>query len=930
MMRDRSWRRWLRLRREPADEFDDELRFHFDERVRDYVARGMDADGARRAALDRLGDVERVRLECATLLSAERRTKERRMRLNVSWLDVKLGLRMLAKYPGLSLVSVIGMAVAIAIGAGYYAGYDAILDPAFPLDDGDRVVALRYRDVERPGPNAAVSAHDYVAWRAALRSVRDPGAFRSQRRNLITDEGRIELIDVAAMTASGFRVARVSPTLGRPLLDEDERAGAAPVLVIAHEEWQRVFNGDPGILGRTVRLGATVHTVVGVMPEGFRFPVNHRFWAPLGLDASAAQPGDEPSLLVFGRLEDGATLERANAELATIGERMAASFPETHEHLRPIVLPYTQSFFGADSPGDALAMRTLQFAVSLLLVIVALNVAVLVYARTATRTGEIAVRSALGASRRRVVTQLFVEALVLSVAASAIGLTLAGIALGLVNGWARRGGELPFWLDLSLSPGAAVYVVLLAILAAAIVGVLPALKATGKRLQAGLQQFSSRGSSMQLGGMWSALIIVQVAVAVAALPAAVDFADQAIRLGTRAPATAARGLLTATLVMEREAAGVGGDSAAAEAAFRARFADRTAELIRRLEAQPEVAGVTVADRFPGLERWASVEVERSDATAAETTALAGPVFMSTRTSRVGPDLFHVFDVPILAGRGLGPADAREGATAVIVSASFADRVASPPRSSRHPVGDLRSAPVAGGASVLGRRIRYAERGEDVAAGPWLEIVGVVPDFAHDFTTPNSFDPVQPRLFHAAAAGEVHPATLVVRIGSGDPAPFARRLRDIAATVDPTLTLESVETVVAAWEWAQQAIGSLGLMILAVMASVLLLSAAGIYAMMSFTVAKRRREIGIRSALGADPRRILTGIFARAATQIGAGILAGLVLAAAFQWVTGDSGTRGFLLLPVVSALMLTVGVLAALGPARRGLAVQPTEALREE
>jgi predicted permease len=897
------------FRRNPAEEIDEELRFHLEERVRDYVARGMDAESARRAALERLGDVERARMECTTLLSAEQDVEKRRRLVNVSWLDVKLGVRMLTKYPGLSIVAVLGMAVAIAIGAGYFAAFDSILDSALPLDGGDRVVALRYRDVTRPGPNAAVSAHDYLAWRPALSSVRDLGAFRSMRRNLITDDNRIELIDVASITASGFRVARVSPALGRPLLEEDERPGAAPALVIAHEEWQRVFDGDPGILGRTVRLGATVHTVVGVMPEGFRFPVNHRYWVALPLDASVARPEDEPTLLVFGRLADGVTLQRANAELATIGERIAAAYPETHERLRPVVLPYTQSFVGADSPDDALAIRMLQFAVSLLLVVVALNVAVLVYARTVTRTGEIAVRSALGASRRRVVAQLFVEALVLSLAASAVGLALAAIALELVNGWIRRGGEMPFWLDLGLSPGAVAYVVLLAILAAAIVGVLPALKATGKRLQASLQQYSSRGAAMRLGPTWSALIIVQVAIAVAALPAAVDFSAQAIRLGTRAPAQTAQRLLRANVVMEREAPPAT-DSAAADQAFRARFADRTAELIRRLEAQPGVAGVTVAERFPGLERWASFEVEAADPTVADTTSPAS-AFMGARPNLVDLQLFTVFDVPILAGRSFAPADAREGSTAVIVSASFAERIA-------------------GGAGVLGRRVRYNERRDDVEPGPWMEIVGVVPDFANDFTTPNSFDAVQPRLFHAAVAGAVQPATIVVRIGGGDPAPFARRLRDVAAAVDPTLTLESVETVVAAWEHSQQAIGSLGLMILAVMMSVLLLSTAGIYAMMAFTVAKRRREIGIRAALGADPRRILTGVFARAAAQLGIGVLAGLAIAVAYAYVNGGLDGRGLVLLPAVAGIMLVVGVLAALGPARRGLAIQPTEALREE
>jgi hypothetical protein len=283
----RLWRRIFRL--DPTREVDEELRYHLERRAAENMACGMNPEDARHAALERMGDLERVRDECATLFDADRRRRERRRLLSVSWLDVKLGIRMLVKYPGLSLVSVLGMAVAIAIGAGYFAGYGAILDPALPLDEGDRVVGLRYRDVSRPGNDAEVSAHDYVAWRAALSSVRDLSAFRSNRRNLITTDGGSEVVEVAALTASGLRVARVLPFLGRSLLADDERAGATPVIVIAHEEWQRRFAGDPRILGRTVRLGEVMYTVVGVMPPGFRFPVNHRYWVPLPASASAPQ-----------------------------------------------------------------------------------------------------------------------------------------------------------------------------------------------------------------------------------------------------------------------------------------------------------------------------------------------------------------------------------------------------------------------------------------------------------------------------------------------------------------------------------------------------------------------------------------------------------------------------------------------------------------
>jgi hypothetical protein len=208
----------------------------------------------------------------------------------------------------------------------------------------------------------------------------------------------------------------------------------------------------------------------------------------------------------------------------------------------------------------------------------------------------------------------------------------------------------------------------------------------------------------------------------------------------------------------------------------------------------------------------------------------------------------------------------------------------------------------------------------------------VPDFGNRFFSPSSFDGAHASIYQAATPDRLNPAVLVVRVRGGQAAAFAARLRDLAAAVDPTLTLERLQSVGDAYRGARMAFWYTGLAIIGGIASVLLLSAAGIYAMMSFTVARRRREIGIRSALGADPRRILSGVFARASTQLGAGIAEGLTIAAAFEWIGpgGTSSGRGAILLPALSVLMLVIGLAAALGPARRGLAVQPTEALREE
>ena len=241
--------------------------------------------------------------------------------------------------------------------------------------------------------------------------------------------------------------------------------------------------------------------------------------------------------------------------------------------------------------------------------VVAVNVAILVFARTATRAGEIAVRTALGASRTRVVTQLFAEALVLSVTAAVVGLTIAGVGLAKLQAMAelaeaeRRLGVMPFWLDVGLSPAVITYALVLAIVGAAIVGVLPALKATGKRVQTSLQQLSGHGARMQLGRVWTALIVAQVAIAVAVLPFAVHDAEETITLATQTAGYPAEEFLEASLAMER--AVVSDSSAASQRALDQRFRARATELVRRLESDPAVVGLTI--RLPRSEERIEVE-----------------------------------------------------------------------------------------------------------------------------------------------------------------------------------------------------------------------------------------------------------------------------------------------------------------------------------
>ena len=344
-------------------------------------------------------------------------------------LDFKVGLRMLARYPGLTLVGTVAIAVAIALGTVYFEAVNKLQNPRLPIRDADRVVSIRNWDANEFEPEAR-SLHDFAIWREQVKTVDNLGAAIAFVRNLATEDGRVEPVRGAEITANAFRLMGTAPLLGRTLTEQDERPAEPPVVVISHTLWKTRFASDPAVVGRTVKLGTATATIVGVMPEGFGFPVSQRIWTPLRVDGSTLAPRTGPAVSVFGRLAPGASMEDAQAELDVIGARMAASNPETHKHLRPRVIAYAKPLLEG---GEALFVRSLLYVVNgiflMLLAVVCANVATLVFARTATRGWEITVRNALGASRGRIITQLFIEALVLAGLAAVVGLVVAKIAL---------------------------------------------------------------------------------------------------------------------------------------------------------------------------------------------------------------------------------------------------------------------------------------------------------------------------------------------------------------------------------------------------------------------------------------------------------------------------------------------------------------------
>lgn len=823
------------------------------------------------------------------------------MSTGVSLLDFKLGVRMMARYPGLTLVGVLALTVAIGLSTAWFEFTRGMFSPTLPLENGERIVAIRNWDVEKAAPEPR-SLHDFVTWREELQSIHELGAASLLEHTLSTEDGRSASVQGAQITASGFRLARVSPLLGRPLLEQDERVNAPGAVVIGYDLWQRLFDGDRGVVGRTVRLGNATSTVVGVMPEGFGFPKNQEIWVPFRANPLDFERREGPAIVVFGRLAPGFTLEEARAELTSLGQRTAAALPETHAQLRPRVDGYVDAFIG----GGALALSAFNLPFLLLLLVICANVATLVFARTVTRETELVTRSALGASRKRLVLQLFFEALVLTSLSAVIGLAAAAWATewGMNLFWEIQESRPPFWLDNRLSLSTVLYTMALAVLSAAVVGAVPALKATGRNLRRGL----TGNSRLRFGAISTGVIVVQVALCVVFLPIAVARTQDALGGRIESIGFPARDYLAGRLTRQLEAP-LGALPEASRSELIGRSAELQEEVRRRVASVPGVSAVAFTDRIPGMNHpyeWLQIGHGPVAPDSATRTA--------ARALSVDPGFFEMMDARILSGRGFQPSDLESAVGVAIVDEAFVRE-------------NL------GGRNAVGQRLRYPGRsGEE--AERWYEIVGVVQDLAMNAYGPGGYqDLVQMGpagyvgVYHPLRPGEPSSVQMFLRTDAPNASVLVPEVVAAVTSLDPTLGVDDLKPLDEVWEPSHRGERLLTGIFAAVAAIVVGLSAAGIYALTSFTVSQRTREIGIRVALGADPRRIIRTIFFRALMQIGLGVLAGGML---FGLVGGVETAKGVWLLAAMAGLMLGVGLLACVQPAARALRIQPTEALRAD
>jgi len=880
---------------------DEEFRFHLDMETDRLVREaGVSRDEARRRALAAFGGVHNHR---------ESMRDGRGTAWFSGWsLDLKLGFRMLVKYPGLTLIGGLAMAFGIWFGAVTFQMFGMITTTKLPLPGGERIVRVEVWDSKALDEEDR-TLYDYQLWRSA-RSLTDLGAYRDVGANLVGADGGAKPEKAAEITASAFRIAPDRPLLGRVLDESDERAGAAPVVLLGHDVWVERFDRDPRIVGRNVQIGNGFATVVGVMPEGYAFPMSHELWLPLRTDVPGLEPLRGGAITVFGRLAPGMTFESAQAEFSALGKRLAAEHPTTHAQLQPHVLPYTQ--FSVNDTDMKAMMGLTYFFVVALMVIVCSTVALLLFARAATRETEILVRSALGASRWRIVAQLFAEALVLAGVATVVGLAAAQLTLTV---WGKPylemawGAQLPFWVDFNLSPTPIGYALALAVIGAVVAGVMPARKITrglGTRLRAG----TAGGGGVSFGGVWTAVIVVQVALTVM-FPAVVMLVrSESRRIASYDAGFPTQEYLGVTLGVEEEHEET--LTPETRAALGIRIRTSLEALRTRLEAEPGVAAVTFVDALPG---------DGHDARRAEVVSL--PEIRPRWVAIASADLsyFDVLKAPALSGRAFSRADLAPNIPVVVVDQGFVDLVMA-------------------GRNPVGHRVRLGKgqaADSNAASIPVYEIVGVVKELG---MASAAVPQREAGVYLPAVPGSQGSLKMIVR-GRADPLSIAPRVRELAMVVDPAIRVEQItrlDQVTTPLLWL---LGLWTKIIIGLTAVALVLSLAGIYAVLSYTVARRTREIGVRVALGASARRVITSVFKRPLTQVTLGVIAGIVLIVLAATAAGKStqfrGTGvGVLtlgdaaLLVGYAILMVGVCTLACVVPTLRALRVQPTEALRTE
>ncbi len=804
--------------------------------------------------------------------------------------DLKYAGRGLLQSPGVTGIAVIALALGIGLTTMMFSIVYGALHRGLPFENGDRIMHLSRTNPSEGIQSMSVTIHDYRDWRERQRSFDGLGAMYQGTVNIRGTE-RAERYDGGFMTANSFDILGVAPVLGRTFTEEEEREGAPAVVVLGYRVWQNRYGGAPDILGQTVTVNGELGEIIGVMPEGFEFPYLQEVWVPLRLDHLTLERGQGTGLDVFGALGEGLTIDDAMVEFEGIAGQLAAEYPETNEGVEAFIAPYADEYIG-DEPKCLL--YTMLFTVILVLVIACANVANLLLARAAVRTRDLAIRSAMGADRWRVIRQMLSEAVVLALIGAVLGTGIAQIGITLFDR-AVTPTDPPFWLEFKLDLPILLFVLAITMLAALVAGIIPAVKASGADLNSVLKDESRGSSGMRIGRLSRGLVMGEIAMSMALLVASGLMLKSIVLLNNEEHAIPTENVFTARVAAFEERY----PDAEARLRFWEDIEDRVAQL-------PEVRAAALTTELPltgaGFSRFTmdgeSYEGDRD--------------LPFGRFSAVTPSFRETFDVDVIQGRWLEETDGFDAPHVVVVNEAFVQRYLAE-------------------GQALGRRIRM---GGLESENEWREIVGVVPNHRMEGLGNNDASQLDvPGFYIPLAQRDVRFVSIVAKVDR-DPLTLSTPVRDAVASADadtPIYFVQTLEEAMSQNTWFYRIFGNL-FMVFGLAA--LFLASVGLYGVMSFSVSHRVGEMGVRMALGAQASQVVGLVLRQGLGQIAIGLVFGTVIAYLLA--------RGLTMIlyrvepwdPVtfVSVLVLLVvtGVAASAVPALRATKVDPMVALHSD
>lgn len=878
---------WLRyfsfFRRDPRADAADEVRFHIEMRARDHIARGMTADEARRAAEAEFGNSDQVVDEVARI---DARIDDRAAR--AEWWrdigrDVRVGMRSLRRSVVFTTTSVLTAGLGIGATAAIVSAGYAILVRPLPFPDADRLAAIYSENPGRGWTRVNISWPDYLSWREGNRAFEDIGMWAWGSFSLAGQDSAAQRVNGARVTANLFRVLGVPPALGRHFADDEDGRQRAQVALVSDGVWRNRFGADSGIIGRTIHVDGRPYTVVGVMPGGFNFPDRGELWVPFQTDASSEHRGNRQYAGAIGRLKAGVTFEQGSADLRRIDAALASQFPEENGYWRSQIFPLRD-----DLVGDLRQpLRIFLWSVVLVLLLVCANVANLMLARAAVRSRELALRSVLGASRARLGRQLITESMLVAALGGAVGIAIAWWGVRLLR-FAFPDQVPPYFISLGLDGTALLILVATTLLTGLLFGVLPAVRMSRVDLNTSIRDGDRAGAGARSTRLRSALVMTEVALSVVLMIGALLLMRSYRNLQGTELGFDEQGILSARITLP-------------EVTYptRARANEFFRLLREQLERVPGVTAVAHAQGIPfsGWNTNARAQVEGMP-------VLPRNDQVDSHVQLVTPEFFRAMGVRLVRGRGFTPQDRDSLAPVALVNEEMVR------------VGFA-------GEDPINRRIT-------VGGFPPATVVGVIRDYRHR-QLPES---VEPATYLPWLAWPTRGQTLVIRTTRDDAASLITELQRSVRAIDPQVPLSEVQTfeeVVSRSLWRQRLQGSV-LAIFALMS--LVLACVGIYGVVSYAVAQRRRELGVRMALGASRSAVMIMVLGQSGRVVCSGIAIGLVgayfavrIMTALLYGVEARDAATFVTVPIVLCM---TALLASIAPALRATRVDPVTALRSD